>query len=95
MTFGNPFGLALYNKDQTGVEFEVYQYPLPEPKNGGTRDEVVAWVVSQGARVEGDTVKSTNPIEALESIELPALEKKKSRTIEMNPEALEVKNDAK
>ena len=87
MTFGDPFGLALYDKDKANVEFEVYSYPLPEPKDGGSRDDVVAWVVSQGARVEGNTVKSTNPIEALEA--LPALEKKKeSRSIEMNPDIL-------
>ena len=89
MTFGDPFGLALYDKDKSNVEFEVYSYPLPEPKNGGSRDDVVAWVMSQGARVEGDVVKSTKPIEALESRTLPALEKKKeSRSIEMNPDIL-------
>ena len=87
MTFGAPFGVSLYAKDKANVEFEVYSYPLPEPTDGGSRDDVVAWVVSQGARVEGNTVKSTNPIEALEA--LPALEKKKeSRSIEMNPDIL-------
>ncbi len=84
MTFGNPFGLALYDKDKTEVEFEVYSYPLPDPKDGGARDDVVAWVMSQGARVDGDTVRSTKPIPALEELS----KKAKSRSIEMNPDVL-------
>ena len=66
MTFGNIFGLALYAKNQTEVEVEVYEYPLPEPKNGGTPDDVLAWVLSQGGRVEGGVIKSTQPIARLE-----------------------------
>ena len=93
MTFGNPFGLALYDKDQTEVEVEVYDYALPEPKNGGTRDDVVAWVTSQGGRVEGDRVKATNPIPRLEQEKAKNgadNSKNGGRSIEMNPESITV-----
>jgi len=81
MTFGNSFGLALYDKDQAEVEYEVFEYDLPAPKEGGTTDEVAAWVTSQGGRVEGGKIKSVKRIEALEK-------KKQSRSIEMNPDIL-------
>ena len=92
MTFGNIFGLALYDKNQTEVEVEVYEYPLPEPKNGGTPDDVLAWVLSQGGRVEGGVIKSTQPIARLEEEKAKA---KESRSIEMDPAVLTVRKDTK
>lgn len=82
MTFGNSFGLALYDKEQADVEFEVFEYDLPAPKGGGTADDVAAWVASQGGRIEGNKVRSVKRIEALEK------KKRESRSIEMNPDVL-------
>lgn len=84
MTFGNSFGLALYDKDQGEVEFEVYEYDLPEPKDGSSPDQVAAFVASEGGRIEGDKVKSAKPIRKLEE-----------RKIEMSAKALEVTNNGK
>ena len=83
-TFGNRFGLALYDKDQADVEYEVFEYDLPAPKEGGSTDEVAAWVISQGGRIEGGKVKSVKKIEALEKKK----EERPSRSIEMNPDVL-------
>ena len=109
MTFGNSFGLALYDKDQADVEYEVFEYDLPAPKEGGSTDEVAAWVISQGGRIEGNKVRSVKRIEALErqkaerasAVEAWNDGKAKemrdihNRSIEMNPDVLrEDVNDA-
>lgn len=87
-TFGNPFGLALYDKEQKEVEFEVYEYDLPAPKEGSSTDAVAEFVISRGGRItEGGKVKSVNPIPELEK----KREEKPSRSIEMDPSVLEVK----
>ena len=86
-TFGNPFGLALYDKDQKEVEFEVYEYDLPAPKEGSSSDAVAQFVISRGGRIEGNKVKSVNPIPELER----KSEEKPSRSIEMDPSVLEAK----
>lgn len=58
MTFGNPFGLALYDKDQANVGINP-----PEPSNAakvmiatidslGTRDEVKDWIFANKAEAD-------------------------------------------
>ena len=81
MTFGDPFGLALYDRDQTRVEFEPYEYAIPEPKDGSSEDDVARFVMSEGGRIEDGKVKSPKPIPKLEN-----------RKIEMSAEALEESN---
>lgn len=45
MTFGNPFGLALYDKTQANVEKEAQTPPKPDP-NAAKADKVVASAIT-------------------------------------------------